>query len=108
VGALINVGFAEGIIVNQAANYNAAFLNLTNTNVAKPALRARTAGTGPGVQGESVNGRGGLFTGKVAQVRLLPSTAATHPASGLAGDLFVDASARLWFCKGGTTWKQLA
>ncbi len=52
--------------------------------------------------------RGGVFGGKAAQVRLQPSGAATHPTSGDAGDLFVDKSHRLWFCKGGTTWKQLA
>jgi hypothetical protein len=25
-----------------------------------------------------------------------------------AGDLFLDKSKRLWFCKGATTWKQIA
>ena len=29
-------------------------------------------------------------------------------AAELAGDLFVDASNSLWFCKGGASWKQLA
>ena len=53
-------------------------------------------------------GRGGVFGGNAAQLRLLPSGAATHPGSGQAGDLFVDASHRLWFCKGGSTWKQIA
>jgi hypothetical protein len=52
--------------------------------------------------------RGGLFAGKVAQVRLLPSSSASHPSSGSLGDLFLDKGGRLWFCKGGTTWKQLA
>ena len=47
------------------------------------------------------------FVGKKAQVNLQPSAAATHPASGQAGDLFVDKNHRLWFCK-GATWKQLA
>jgi len=48
------------------------------------------------------------FISNVAQLRLQPSTLGTHPASGQAGDLFVDASKRLWFCQGGTVWKQLA
>ena len=61
-----------------------------------------------GVLGLSTNGRGGAFSGKAAQVQLLASTATTHPTSGLRGDLFVDNSGRLWFCKGGTTWRQLA
>jgi len=61
-----------------------------------------------GVRGRSPTGRGGVFGGKLAQLRLSPSGASTHPASGQRGDLFVDSSGRLWFCKGGTTWKQLA
>jgi len=60
-----------------------------------------------GVQGQGGSGRGGRFSGQKAQIRLDPSTAATHPASGLAGDLFVDKSKRLWFCKGGTSWVRL-
>jgi hypothetical protein len=64
--------------------------------------------TSRGVLGISTNGRGGAFTGKAAQVQLLPSSATTHPSSGARGDLFVDNSGRLWFCKGSTTWKQLA
>jgi hypothetical protein len=66
------------------------------------------SGSNAGVRGESISGRGGVFKGKPAQVRLLPSSRTTHPASGLKGDLFVDASGRIWFCKGGSTWRQLA
>jgi hypothetical protein len=61
-----------------------------------------------GVRGSSENGRGGVFEGLQAQVRLLPSTAKSHPTSGQMGDLFVDKNGRLWFCKGGQTWVQLA
>ena len=66
-----------------------------------------TSGTAAGVLGESALGRGGRFKGKKAQIRLEPSTAATHPDSGAAGDIFVDASKRVWFCKGGDTWVRL-
>lgn len=61
-----------------------------------------------GVKGESTSGRGGMFAGKLAQLRLTPSSAGSHPHSGSKGDFFVDASARLWFCKGGTNWTKLA
>jgi len=44
----------------------------------------------------------------LTEINLVTSTRATHPTSGRRGDLLVDASGRLWFCKGGTTWKQLA
>jgi hypothetical protein len=54
------------------------------------------------------NGRGGLFSGNQAQIRLQPGTRGSHPQTGEAGDLYVDSGHRLWFCKGGTTWKQLA
>jgi hypothetical protein len=65
-------------------------------------------GASVGVRGASTTGRGGVFKGKAAQLRLMPSTAATHPASGQLGDLFLDSNKRLWFCKGGTSWKQIA
>jgi len=63
-----------------------------------------------GIHG-SVNGpsgRGGVFEGGVAQVRLVPSGLTIHPTTGARGDLFLDKSGRLWFCKGGTNWKKLA
>jgi hypothetical protein len=63
---------------------------------------------GVGVSGASSGGRGAVFTGPRAQVKLTPDTSASHPHRGQAGDLFVDKSHRLWFCKGGTTWKQIA
>ena len=66
-------------------------------------------GDGPGIHGFSTDGRGGVFEGKPAQVRLVPSaTQGGHPHSGKPGDLFVDKGNRLWFCKGGTSWHQLA
>ena len=61
-----------------------------------------------GVYGHAPTGRGGQFAGGRAQARLVPSSLARHPNSGARGDLFVDKSGRLWFCKGGSTWKQLA
>jgi hypothetical protein len=61
-----------------------------------------------GVEGSSATGRGGLFSGKVANLRLTPADDASHPATGLTGDLFVDKSGRLWFCKGGSSWVQVA
>lgn len=70
--------------------------------------RADQDGSSVGVSGSSAAGRGGLFAGQLAQLRMAPSTATTHPTSGATGDFFVDKSGRLWFCKGGTTWKQLA
>jgi hypothetical protein len=73
------------------------------------------AGKGFGVVGVGGKlGRGAQFTGGVAAVRMVPSTAATHPTTGKVGDFFVDATARLWYCQkasaGSTaaTWKQLA
>jgi hypothetical protein len=61
-----------------------------------------------GVLGVGTNGRGGVFIGDRAQAQLVASSASTHPATGLRGDLFVDKAGRLWFCKSGRTWKQLA
>jgi hypothetical protein len=53
------------------------------------------------------NGRGGLFSGNQAQIRLKPGTRGSHPQTGEAGDLYVDSRHRLWFCTGGTSWTQL-
>jgi hypothetical protein len=66
-------------------------------------------GVGEGGPGISATGqRGGVLAGDVAQLRLEPAAAATHPALGETGDLFVDASGRLWFCRGGSDWHQVA
>ena len=62
--------------------------------------------TGVGVAGTSALGRGGQFSGRKAQLRLMPSNAASHPSTGAKGDLFVDASGRLWFYT-GATWKRI-
>jgi hypothetical protein len=72
------------------------------------AFYAVNSGAGPAISAVSGHGRGGVFGGaSVAQIQLTPG-GSTHPASGSAGDFYVDHSARLWFCKGGKTWKQLA
>ena len=69
------------------------------------------AGSGWGVYGTAVNGRGGVFSGPQAAVQLKPGQRKTHPKAGSRGDLYVDRRGRLWFCKFGgahATWKQLA
>ncbi|MGI8682409.1 MAG: hypothetical protein ACR2JO_09865 [Mycobacteriales bacterium] len=66
------------------------------------------AASGRGVFGLSTSGRGLVGQGKPAQLQLVASPALAHPTNGLRGDFFVDKSGRLWFCKGGTSWKQLA
>jgi hypothetical protein len=60
-----------------------------------------------GLYCRGTSGRGGILKGTAAQLKLVPSRAAGHPASGQAGDFFVDSSKRLWFCKGGAKWKQV-
>ncbi len=78
-------------------------------NPAKSGVRGEHAnGTAVSGRGTGASGRGGVFQGQAAAVQLVGSSRATHPSSGRRGDLVVDASGRLWFCKGGTTWRQLA
>lgn len=64
---------------------------------------------GAGVVG---NGRrGGQFTGVAPAVQLVPTSAASHPTRGTRGDLYVDKTGRLWYCKKGgasSNWIQLA
>jgi hypothetical protein len=50
---------------------------------------------------------GGWFDGNRAAIHLAQN-GPTHPVDGRRGDLVADTTGRLWFCKGGTTWKQLA
>jgi hypothetical protein len=92
----------------QSDNNQALWARITQANNTKDSIRAETPGSGAGINATSNNGVGGKFGGKTAQIHLTPSSAASHPTSGAAGDLFVDASKRLWFCKGGTNWHQLA
>jgi hypothetical protein len=73
-------------------------------------IQAANTGSGPGIQGNSATGRGGVFTGAAAQIQLAAATKSTHPASGVRGDLYVDNTGRLWFCKtSGThaTWVKI-
>ncbi len=120
--------FGVGLIVNAPAGAQGVHVNASSTSkttgLAIAATGGGTAGgvkgvstgvgagvagassTGPGVVGSGA--RGGDFSGKAAAIRLRPSTAATHPASGKPGDLFVTSGHSLFFCKGGTTWVKLA
>lgn len=63
-----------------------------------------------GVKGSATatGGRGGVLTGNAAQLKLVPGSKSSHPSSGQRGDLYADSKGRLWFCKGGTSWHQLA
>jgi hypothetical protein len=88
---------------NFANAYGTGVIGTAGSHDTPPAVRSNT-----GVMGVGEGGRGGVFIGDDAQVQLVAATAATHPTFGLRGDLFVDKSGRLWFCKGGGTWKQLA
>ena len=63
--------------------------------------------TSVGVRAVSAKGRGAVLEGGTAQLRLVPA-AGSHPPTGKAGDLFMDHANRLWLCKGGTSWHQLA
>jgi len=81
----------------------------TNTTSGANCVKASVAGTGSAVYGDGgAHGRGATLVGNVAQLRLAPGTLGSHPASGNAGDLYVDKTNRLWFCKGATAWHQLA
>ena len=81
---------------------------VTNAQSSAAAVRAATKGAGPGIDAASSRGVGAVFAGKTAQVQLVPSSAASHPAKGSSGQLFVDRANRLWFCREGTNWQRLA
>ncbi|PRY12532.1 hypothetical protein [Kineococcus rhizosphaerae] len=115
---------ADSVVVDNAGRGRAFLATSSNPVNDKGAVTGVNNGTGAGVWGHQPNvasteaavvgwsegtaGRGGRFRGKAAQVRLMPGPNPTHPPSGLVGDLHVDSTGRLWFCKGATNWKQLA
>lgn len=68
-----------------------------------------TSTNGDGVVGQSTNYRGGIFAGGAAAVELVPGTRATPPIAGETGDLYVDSTGRLWYCRrSGANWVNLA
>ncbi|HTK16337.1 MAG TPA: hypothetical protein VL769_08100 [Acidimicrobiia bacterium] len=87
---------------------NAVLGLVLNTESPAAAVKASTSGSGPGLAASSAKGVGGSFAGKAAQVQLVPSAEWSHPASGAPGQLFVDRAKRLWFCRGGRDWHQIA
>jgi hypothetical protein len=86
---------ATGSVISASLSTAAATVAVANTNA------------GPGVHATSTSGRGGIFGGAAAQIQLTPA-GATHPKSGQRGDLYADTTGRLWYCKGSTTWHQIA
>lgn len=95
--------------VSGISNGNAAGVSGSGTTGVYGSGTSLNGGPSFGVSGVATNpnGRGVYAQGSAAAVQLVPSGAA-HPVSGQIGDLFVDSLGNLWFCKGGTTWKQLA
>jgi len=119
--ALTNAANASPAIhATQAGTGRVMFGAITNAANSQHAVSAQTVGSGYALYGVTSGagasmglnagskGRGAVIVSNVAHMRLVPSAKTTHPTSGATGDLFVDKSRRLWFCKGGTTWKQLA
>ena len=82
--------------------------SVANEKSTASAAKGTTVGSGAGVEGQSAQGVGGRFSGKTAQLQLVPSAVSGPPAIGVAGQFFVDRANRLWFCQGGAAWKQLA
>jgi hypothetical protein len=104
-----NASNASSALYGRTGGVGHALLGaIVNPQSAAAAARVGTQGSGPGLEALSSKGVGASFQGKTAQVELIPSSDASHPASGKGGQLFVDSSKRLWFCRGGTNWQRLA
>jgi hypothetical protein len=108
---VVGSGTATGVKGSSTSGYGGQFTSSTNYGVRGSSIKSigiRASGGTDGIYATGTNGRGAQLGGGAAQLKLRPSSAATHPASGQAGDFFVDSSKRLWFCKGGSTWRQVA
>lgn len=113
----------DAVVIETAGTGRAILATATNAANDRGAVTGVNHGTGAAVWGTSANpdstfaavvgygsehGRGGRFRGGAGAVTLVPTKAATHPATGEPGDLYVDNKVRLWFCRGGATWVQVA
>jgi hypothetical protein len=130
VAVLGETGSARGVAVlgvNEATDGRAQGLQGTSASPAGWASTGWASGGGTGLLGVSAeefpnteipadtgvyahapHGRGIVAVGGMAQLRLVPSLEVTHPVTGLLGDLLLDNLGRLWFCRGGDDWTQLA
>jgi hypothetical protein len=86
---------------------HAMVASITDTANSASCVRSVTAGKGAAIEASSAHGYGAKIAGTV-QLLLIPSDLKTHPHSSSRGALFVDHSGHLWFCRGGTSWTQLA
>jgi hypothetical protein len=104
----------DAVSVTYAGKGRGLYVESTRVDNANGAVTGVSDGNGVGVWGEhtstdqsgvgvvgkaGVYGRGAELSGGAAALRLVPGAAKTHPANGKIGDVFVDASARLWFCQ---------
>jgi hypothetical protein len=129
-------GTGSAVRGSQRGTGYGVYSQIANTANSRPAVYGTTNGSGPAVEGAhsgangsavyarisnasnaaaavrgvgSSGGRGGMFSGGAAQLRLVPG--GSVPASGQTGDLFVDAAGHLHYCKAGgsnASWIQLA
>jgi len=104
-----NIANANRAVFGRTVGVGIAIVaSVANEKSTASAAKGTTVGSGAGVEGQSAQGVGGKFAGKAAQLQLVPSTASGPPAFGVAGQFFVDRENRLWFCQGGSAWRQLA
>jgi hypothetical protein len=104
-----NAGNPSRALYGRTAGVGHAVLGvIVNGQSAAACAKVTTQGSGPGLEASSANGIGATFAGKTGQVQLVPSADSSHPWSGAPGQLFVDSAKRLWFCRGGNNWQQLA
>ena len=112
-GAIAGVtkGSGPGCYGRGEGSGNGLWGQIADAAKSQSAVLGTTEGAGAAIEGNSILGRGGVFKGKKAQIRLVASSATNKPSTGTRGDLFVDSTGRLWYCKtsgSATGWKQLA
>ena len=119
----------DAVTIDYAGTSRALYAQSHNPTNINGTVTGVNEGHGTGVWGEQRNntgsgfglvgvggaqGRGARLSGGAAAAQMVPSTAAGHPTTGKAGDFFVDASVRLWFCTKASSgsvaaaWRQLA
>ena len=99
---------APTIEAEQDGSGIAMYAHIEKSSNALAAVRAKTIGVGAGIDASSSLGTGGKFTGKKAQIQLVPGTGSTHPSTGSKGQFYVDKYGHLWYCYATNLWKKLA
>jgi hypothetical protein len=111
VSGTVSGGQGSAVVARVYTQSNTQPALLATTQGQGPGAKVQALASGNGIEVSSKSARGAVLYGGAAPLNLVPDAQVSHPISGQAGDVFVDAGSRLWFCTAGgdtATWKRVA